>query len=270
MKAIINKSSLFLLAVLIFSLISCKKNTDEVVPLEPEPINLTSDQVELIKSGNSFAFDIFRKTEGIAGENENILISPLSISTALSMTLNGANGTTRDAMLEALRVNGLTPEMINNSYKVLTEALLSVDNKHVFFNIANSVWTEKNFVVKKPFNNILTDYYNAESKSFDITDAAAPKSINTWIENKTNGLIKNMVDKLEDNSVMLLINAIYFKGKWNSQFDKTKTVNQPFLKPGGTTIEVPMMKQKTDYKAYTGAGFKLAELPYGQGNFVMD
>ena len=147
--------------------------------------------------------------------SENIIISPLSISYALSMTLNGANGATREAMLEALRVTGLTPEVINNSYKNLSEALLSVD-KRVTISIANSVWTENNFVVKKPFTDILTGYYSAEAKSFDIEDPLAPKQINTWIESKTNGLIKNMVDELNENTVMLLINAIYFKGKWNS------------------------------------------------------
>jgi serpin B len=185
------------------------------------------------------------------------------------MTLNGAKGTTRDAMLNALRANGLTPEIINNSYKSLSEALLSVDSR-VIISVANSVWTENNFVVKKPFTDILTSYYNAESKSFDIADSQVPKLINTWIESKTNGLIKNMVDKLDESTVMLLINAIYFKGKWNSQFDKANTVQKSFNKPGGAIVDVPMMKQKSEFKVYTGQGLTLAEFPYGQGNFVMD
>jgi serpin B len=79
-----------------------------------------------------------------------------------------------------------------------------------------------------------------------------------------------MVDKLESNSVMLLINAIYFKGKWNSQFDKSNTETMPFYKPAGGSSDVPMMKQRADFKAYTGEGFKIAEFPYGRGNFVMD
>jgi serine protease inhibitor len=159
--------------------------------------------------------------------------------------------------------------MINNSYKNLTEALLSIDSR-ILLSIANSVWTEKNFVVKKPFTDILTGYYSAESKSFDITDTKVPSQVNSWIESKTNGLIKNMVDKLDSRTVMLLINAIYFKGKWNSQFDKANTVQKPFVKYGGVKVDVPMMKQKTDYKVFTGEGFVLAEFPYGQGNFVMD
>jgi serine protease inhibitor len=223
----------------------------------------------LIGSGNEFAFDVFRKISESSIETENLIISPLSISCALSMTLNGAAGTTRTAMLEALRVNNLTPEKINSSFKSLTDALLSVD-KRVQISIANSVWTENNFVVKKPFTDILTAYYNAEAKSFDITDPLVPSKINIWIESKTNGLIKNMIDRLNDNAVMLLINAIYFKGKWGSQFDKANTAQKTFYIPGGLSTEVPMMKQKADFKVYTGSNFVLGEFPYGQGNFVMD
>jgi len=249
--------------------LSCNKEPVETLPTDPVQINLTTDQVSLIESENSFALDIFKKVIESSAESENIIISPLSISSALSMTLNGANGATRYAMMEVLRVNGLTPEIINNSYKNLTEALLNVD-KRVLISIANSVWTENNFVVKKPFTDILTQFYNAESKSFDITDPLVPKQINSWIESKTNGLIKNMVDKLEDNTVMLLINAIYFKGKWKSQFDKENTIQGSFYKPGGITAQVPMMKQTSDFKIYNGEGFTLAEFPYGQANFVMD
>lgn len=263
---IVNLAVVFVITTLIS--MSCSKS-DEELPKEPVPINLSQDQIALIESGNSFAFDIFMKVLGSAGENENVMISPLSISYALSMTLNGAEGASRDSMLKALRMNGITPDEINDSYKNLTGALLSVD-KRVLISIANSVWVEKNFTVKKSFTDILTNYYDSESRSFDINDASAPDKINIWIEDKTNGLIKEMIDKLEDNTVMLLINAIYFKGKWKSQFDKSKTVEMPFYKSGGNQVDVPMMKQKSDFRLYEGNGFVVAEFPYGQGNFVMD
>jgi serpin B len=268
MKSEIIKSSFAVLLLFTVTLMSCSK-TDKELPTEPVPIDLTQTQVALIESGNSFAFDIFSKVLKSAGENENVMISPMSISYALSMTLNGANGDTRAAMLEALRLNGITVDAINNSYKNLTEALLSVD-KRVLISIANSVWTENDFAVKQAFIDILTNYYDAESRSFDINDTSAPDKINEWIENKTNGLIKEMIDKLDDNTVMLLINAIYFKGKWKSEFDESKTVEMPFYKTGINQVDVPMMKQETEFSVYQGDGFILAEFPYGQGNFVMD
>jgi serine protease inhibitor len=264
---IIRSSAAYFLIILLMS-VSCSK-TDEELPTEPVPINLTQDQVTLIESDNSFAFDIFSQVLKNTGVNENVMISPMSISYALSMTLNGADGSTRSAMLEALRLNGITIDAINNSYKNLTEALLSVD-KRVLISIANSVWTENDFAVKQAFIDILTNYYDAESKSFDINDSSAPDKINAWIEDKTNGLIKEMIDKLEDNTVMLLINAIYFKGKWKSEFDKSKTAEMPFYDTGSNEVDVPMMKQETEFSVYQGDGFILAEFPYGQGNFVMD
>jgi serpin B len=184
------------------------------------------------------------------------------------MTVNGAEGSTREAMLEALRIKGISTEIINSSYKNLSTELLNVD-KRILISVANSVWTENDFAAKKTFGKILTDYYGAESKSFDINDPQVPKQINSWIEGKTNGLIKEMIDKLNNNTVMLLINAIYFKGSWKSQFNIKNTVQSSFYKQDGSSV-VPMMKQTSEYKIFDGEGFVLAEFPYGQGNYVMD
>jgi serine protease inhibitor len=263
------KAAFVISSLLSVLMVSCSKSSDRNLPVDPVPINLTTDQVSLVRSENTFAFDLFKKVLENSGESENIIISPLSISCALSMTLNGANGATLDAMLEALRVSDLTPEIINSSYKDLSASLLNVD-KRILISIANSVWTEKNFEVKVPFKDILSGYYSAESASFDITDPLAYTAVNSWVDDKTNGLIKNMLDHLDDNTVMLLVNAIYFKGKWKSQFDKNNTASKTFIRYDGTTVDAPMMQQNCEFKMYWGEGFELAEFPYGQGNFVMD
>lgn len=265
------KSFLIPAMMLLFTalLTTCKKTTTEVLPDEPVPIALTADQISLISSGKSFAFDLFRKVADASVESENIIISPLSISVALSMATNGANGETQNEMLETLRSGNLTTEAINESYRKLSEALLSVD-KRVLISIANSVWTEDNFPAKKQFIDILKEYYSAEGRAFDINDPGVPDEINGWIEDKTNGLIKDMLDDLDPQTVMLLVNAIYFKGQWNSQFDKDKTDPEPFYKTESASADVPMMKQKNKFRTYRGADFTFAEFPYGQGNFVMD
>jgi serpin B len=260
-------------AVILFSLTSivlyaCKKDP-EVVPVDPVPINLTADQVALVNSGNSFAIDVFKKVAESEQQAKNLIISPLSISVALSMTLNGANGETRAGMINALRSDGLSPAEINDSYKSLTSALLNVD-KRVKLTIANSIWAEKKFPVKVPFKNTLTNYYKADTRTFDISDAGVPDVINGWIESNTNGLIKNMIDELDPSTVMLLINAIYFKGQWNSQFEKSKTVTESFHLNSSEVKQVPMMKQKSQFKVCSSQGLMFAEFPYGQGNFVMD
>lgn len=269
MKKILSKSLFILILAIPLLCTRCTKSPDENLPKEPVQINLTQVQTSLVGSGNNFAFDIFRKVLENEDEGKNVMISPLSISYALSMTLNGADGTTREAMLETLRANGITVSDINEAYEELTKALLSVD-KRVIISIANSVWTEKDFEVKQAFINILTNYYDAESKEFDITDPTVPDKVNAWIEDKTNGLIKDMISGLPDNTVMLLINAIYFKGKWTSEFDKDQTLDQPFYLYSGSSADVPTMKQKSDFKVLDGDGFIMGEFPYGQGNFVMD
>jgi serine protease inhibitor len=266
MKKINSNFYLFLAFTVMLVMVSCEKTKD--TPGDPVPINLTLKQASLVTSENTFAFDIFREILKSQAD-ENIIISPLSISYALSMTVNGANEGTRNAMLEALRISGITMDELNQSYRDLTKSLLSVDSR-VKILIANSVWTEDNFVVKKPFTTILTDYYDAESRSFDISDATVPAKINSWIENNTNGLIKNMVDRIEENTVMLLINAIYFKGKWRNEFEVKNTSARTFTRTNGTTVSVQSMHQNEKQKAYVGNGFVVAELPYGQGNFVMD
>jgi len=269
MKKIFIKTAVAMLFAIPALLLSCRKESAVELPTEPVKIDLTSDQVSLIASENSFSLDVFKRVIQNEPASKNVIISPLSISSSLSMTLNGANGVTRDAMLAALRINGLTSESINNSYKDLTGTLLNVDQR-VLISIANSVWTEKNFVVKKPFTDILSKYYGTEAKSFDITDPLAPKQVNSWIESKTNGLIKNMLGELDPSTVMLLVNAIYFKGKWSSQFDKSNTTDKSFYYSDGTYREVPMMRQTSEFKIFKAADFTLAEFPYGQGNFVMD
>ena len=171
---IVNSSDFFILQ---------KRTCTKSFLTEPVPIILLPIRYLSLLRKIHLLLIFLKKLLIIPAESENIIISPLSISSALSMTLNGANGATRDSMLDALRMNGLTPDIINNSYKDLTEALLNVD-KRVMISIANSVWTENNFVVKKPFTDILAQYYNAESKSFDITDPLVPKQVNNWIEVK--------------------------------------------------------------------------------------
>jgi serine protease inhibitor len=265
---ILNKWFVASLAISLI-LVSCKKTSDNNLPDQPVPIDLTLKQVSLIKSSNSFAFDFFRNVLKSTPDSKNVIISPLSISYALSMTLNGANSATRDSMTNALRLNNISLNELNQSYKDLTASLLSVDER-VLISIANSVWTEKKFAVKKPFTDILTGFYGAESKSFDINDLSAPSQINDWINSKTNGLIKDMLDKLDNNTVLLLINAIYFKGKWKIEFDKSATTDRPFTRSDGSSENVSSMHQSEKQKVYQGNGLTLVELAYGQGNFVID
>jgi len=247
----------------------CEKQDIEDLPEDPVQIVLSESEQALSESSNQFSFDIFRLLVEGETEAENIMISPLSISYALSMTLNGANGETREDMMEALRYNNITLEEINNSYKTLSNKITEID-KRVILNIANSVWVEERLEVKQAFINALVEYFNAEGHQFNISDPGIVDEVNQWISDHTNGLIEDMISEIPDNVVMMLINAIYFNGKWKYQFDEDITTKQTFTLEGGSKVDVDMMSKETSVKIKYTEDLLIAELPYGQGNFVMD
>ena len=247
---------------------SCEKEPAGELPKEPVTINLTLKQKEVVTSANRFAFDLFRPVaEGEAGD-VNIMISPFSVASALSMTLNGAEGNTFEAVRKSLRYDGSTLEEINETYRRLVKEMLSVDER-VLMEIANSVWAEKQFPVKKEFIRALKEWYLAEAKGFDINDPRSVDIINGWIEEKTHDRIENMLSSLDRDLVMLLINAIYFNGRWKHQFDLQSTADRPFYVTPDNPVTVPMMYQKGKFAAARGENVTLAELPYGQGNYSM-
>lgn len=263
-------NALILVPVSIFlsMLLSCSKAEDNNLPGEPVSIELSPDKIKLINNTNDFAFNLFRRVNS-GSASENIIISPLSVSSALSMTLNGASGETRDSILKALCLDDLGVEAINSSYSDLVKALTSVDRR-VAISVANSVWTEKQFKAKQQFIEVINKFYDAETEEFDKNNPEAADDINAWIENNTNGIIKQMLDGIDPDAAMLLINAIYFKGQWKYAFDKNLTTDGDFRLTDETIARVSMMRQSLKLNTAQGNGFKMVELPYGQGNFVMD
>lgn len=262
--------SFLLITVLLFiPLVSCEKDIPEDIPGDPVPIELNAIELSLSESSNDFSFDIFRLLMNRKSEVGNIMISPLSISYALSMTLNGANGETRNSMMEALRTTDLSMDEINESYLNLTEKITGID-KRVVLDIANSVWVEDRLNVKQEFINALVEYFKAEGKQFNINDPDIVDEVNSWISDHTNGKIDDMIEEIPADVVMLLINAIYFNGKWKYKFDESQTSLKPFYLAGDQSVDVDMMVNESTYKVTFENKLSFIELPYGQGNFVMD
>lgn len=267
------KNFFFSTAVLVVSvttgqMTSCDKQPEKIVPSDPVEIELTLKQKEVVASANRFAFDLFNPV--VAGEaaGSNIMISPFSVTSALSMTLNGAAGGTFDAVKSALRYNGMSLEEINDTYRKLVTEMIPVDER-VVIEVANSVWAENLFPVKKEFIDALKEWYRAEARNFDVADPRSVDIINGWIEEKTHDRIQKMIAELEPDLAMLLINAVYFNGKWKHQFDSKLTTDRPFYVAPGNPVDVPMMYQKQKFAVADADMARLVELPYGQGNFSM-
>ncbi|MCJ7448254.1 MAG: serpin family protein [Bacteroidales bacterium] len=249
-------------------LTSCEMSGTNDLPGDPVNIITEVYQKQVIDSANRFAFDLFKPVIADGKGTENIMISPYSITSALSMTLNGAAGETFEAIRKTLRLEDKILQQINETYLKLMTEMVPVD-KRVLVEIANSVWVEKHVTVKQSFITALQTWYKAESRNIDVTDADAVDIVNGWIAEKTHDKITDMLDYLDPQLAMLLINAIYFNGKWRYQFDKDDTYDEPFYVTASTPKDVPMMHQTENLKVARTNNLIIVELPYGQGNFTM-
>ena len=256
---------IFLLPVL---MISCaKEKTPQINDLQPKLINLTVEQQALVQANNQFAFTLFNKS-GTQETKENLFISPFSVSMALSMTLNGAAGTTKTGMENTLGFGGKQASQINEYNMFLSEQLQGID-KNVIFTIANSIWYRNSFTIIPSFITTNHVYYNAEVTPLDFNSPSAVSTINNWVSAKTNKAIPTIIDRISSDKVMYLINALYFKGSWKSKFDGSKTSDQNFNKEDLSVIKCKMMNQESTYRCFVRDTLSAIEMPYGQGNFVM-
>jgi serine protease inhibitor len=230
--------------------------------------DLDKVQTSIIDGNEQFAINIFKKLN-IEDADNNIFISPLSISTVLTMTYNGAGSTTKEAMAEALNYKDIELETINTGYKNLLTYLKNVDSK-VQLNISNSVWFRKGEAINEDFLARNKENFDAQISKIDFQDPKAADTINGWIDKSTKGKIDKMVDSpISPHVVMYLINAIYFKGQWTKQFDKKLTFDGTFVTANGKQKEVKMMSRKDDVEYGEIDNVKVVKLPYGKEKISM-
>lgn len=255
-------------SILTFSLIllmfaACQRN--EVSPSGPgTPLNLSSARFGAESS--EFAFEWFRNLLVQEGGSSNVVASPLSLHIALGMALNGADGQTAEEMLAALRLKGYSPEQYNRIYRELTQGLPTVDPK-VSLAIANSLWYRDGLAVEAPYVDALKTTFGAEVKP--LTNDAGP--VNAWVKDKTRGKIEKMYDRISPDIVLLLLNAVYFKGDWTKQFDEKQTSERTWVYEDGRKKlhRVQMMSQENTFRNAFTPDYSAVELPYGNGDYRM-
>ncbi len=257
--------SLFLVT-LSLCFLSCKDFG--TAPEKQEVRQLTELEKRLVQTSNQFGFNLLR-TVNQSEAGKDVFISPLSVSMALGMTLNGANGTTQEAIRTTLGFSEMTMEEINKTYYALMQLLRNLDPK-VQFKIANSIWHRLDFSVEQEFVETNRRYFEAAVKGLNFSSPDASRTMNSWVEANTNGKIKTIVpNPIPSYIVMYLINAIYFKGTWTYQFDRTKTIDAPFFLPDGTTKPAKLMQLRTTLPYVETATYQAIELPYGDSLFNM-
>lgn len=261
------KTSVLITIISVFTFFSCGENIDCDCDLPPDLRQITQEEALIIESSNNFSFDIFSRIN-TNEPNKNLFISPLSISTALSMTANGAVGETKNGIKETLHQSDLSDQEINEAYKTLVEFVTNLDPK-VTMKLANSNWYKEEYHIEENFRKILLESYNAEVMATDFSDSRTKDQINAWIEDNTNGKIKDMIDQIPSDAVMYLINAIYLKATWQYQFEKDKTEKMDFFLTDGSKVQTDMMfSDGVQANFYANETLQYIELPYGNGQFV--
>lgn len=215
-----------------------------------------------------FAFDITKRVSAQEGKAKNLFISPLSLHIVLGMLLNGANGQTAQEIQKTLKLDAQTLTEANQTYQNLMQNLPGVDPQ-VTLNLANSVWYRNTFTVEKGFQDLLKQSFQAEVAAQNFDDPATVNTINNWASQKTNGKIPKVIDQIQPDNVMFLLNALYFKGDWKTQFDSGKTIDMPFNLASGGTTNVRMMRLNTNLKRGFRSTYTAFELPYGSDKYAM-
>jgi serine protease inhibitor len=257
--------------VVLMGMLGCSTINDDNIAVaeshQPRTESLMSNPIakpdtKVVAANTKFGFKLFSeivKTDS----NTNVFVSPSSVTMALAMTYNGANGSTQEAIAQTLELQGLSLQEINSSNAAL-KTLLENPDSGVQLAIANSLWANQDATFNPDFLQRNREFYQAKVTNLDFKDASAPNIINNWVKENTNGKIDKIVQELSPDQVLFLINAIYFKGNWTDKFDKNKTKEYPFFAASGQQKPHPMMSQNGDYKYLETENFQAVSLPYGK------
>jgi len=218
---------------------------------------------ELGRGNNEFACHMYGRLKEDRG---NLFFSPYSLRTALAMAYAGAKGETAAQMKLALRFT-LKDEALHAAFARTAAELAPPEPGGYRLTIANSLWGQKGYKWQDPFLNITNSYYGSGLSIVDFMGdmEAARKTINAWVENKTNDRIKDLIPKngLSETTRLALVNAIWFKGDWLHPFRKAATKDEPFYVSPSEKVSAPMMHRRgRGYRYAATDGLQILELPY--------
>ena len=265
-RYVLAATSMVLMGVLGYSQINSNTSTIAESPLpntEAPPLTpMTKPEKKIVAANTKFGFKLFAEILK-EQQKENIFISPSSIAMVLAMTYNGASGSTQKVMAHALELNGLNLQQINTGYGELKKLLVNPDEK-VKLDIANSLWVNRDVKLSPEFLQRNQNFYQAEITNLNFKDPNSVKTVNQWVKENTQGKIDRILETINTDDVLFLINAIYFKGSWNKEFDPKKTQELAFTLASGKQKLHPMMSQSDKYKYYETEKFQSVSLPYGK------
>lgn len=225
---------------------------------------------DVVVGGNvRFAFDLYQQLK--ADRNgENIFMSPFSVSAVLAITYTGARGETERQMAKTLHF-ALPPQRLLPAFAQLQDDLQRSNSYELA--IANRLWGQKGYPFLKDFLNLVDANYPRSFGDVDFrgNPQGSRKTINRWVDENTNGKIKDLLRPSDIGvlSRLVLTNAIYFKGSWVSPFDPDYTVEKPFWLVDGNIVATRLMSQTGQFKYLDAETHELLELPYAGDRLSM-
>ncbi|XP_015273632.1 PREDICTED: serpin I2 [Gekko japonicus] len=219
-----------------------------------------------------FAVDLYRVL-CLSQRSENILYSPLGAASTLGMVHLGAKG---KAQNEISRLLDLKNDAREGFAPLQTLFSITSKRKEFTFNLANALYLQEGFMVKEQYLHSNKEFFQTAVKLVNFQDTkASAEAISTWVENKTDGQIKNFIssDDLGPLTRLVLANAIYFKGNWKQEFKAESTILMDFTKSDGSVINIPMMhlqlKTRLGHFSDRNVSYQVLELPYEGEEFSL-
>lgn len=228
---------------------------------------------DLAAGNTAFAVDLYHQLRGGEG---NLFFSPYSISTALAMTYAGARGNTEAEMARVLHfdLDHLTQETLHSAFADLEAHLAQIQAQgDIALHVANALWPQVGYAFFSAFLDLCQRCYGVSITPVDYAadSEAARQQINAWVEEKTREKIKELLKPphVTPLTTLILVNAIYFKGNWSSQFDPEDTDDGPFYRLAGDAVKAPMMRQTARFGYRETDDLQVLELPYVGGDLSM-
>ena len=255
--------------------VGCSSSSEDdskpvIDPVEPPTtMELTRAEQEMVSSSNDFAFNLFREArDGVKSQ----ILSPISITYALGMLNNGADGETQRQINKVLGFSETGANGINSFCNKMLQRAAKLDEQTKVL-IANNIYMNKGYELLPEFKSKAKTFYDADAETRDFCDGKTRDVINKWGSDHTMGMIKEVLKEGEFNPdcVSYLLNAIYFKGTWLYQFDKKETKEENFEHAGSTKemIVRSMMHQTAELDYMQTDNFQALRLPYGNGAWNM-
>ncbi|KAH9366563.1 hypothetical protein HPB48_020998 [Haemaphysalis longicornis] len=228
------------------------------------------EEQKVTDASNQFAFRLLQEIP--ASSNVNLFFSPYSVSTALAMTYLGAKGDTQEELHESLGYSsvGLTSDHVPSAHAQHAHALRAPSNSTL--RIANAMVVAEHYDVNAEYLGVLNQSFDADCRGANLADELSRKNVNDWVKNKTEGKIEELLSEpLPPDTKLVLLNAIYFKGLWDTPFNANITTPAPFYNGGSEPVTVNMMihEVRAPYANHEATQADVADLPYAGLDYSM-